>query len=219
MTSPVIHARAPAARRPWPRFSLRSLLLGSFVLAAGLGVVSNALVDLRREQPIVAQIRAIDGRCDFDQHRLGLLGRVRSVAFESNSAGHQAAAANLRKLHELEHVELNTVQATDQIIPELVRIPRLKSLSLGSTRITPAGLRRLREAKSLQSITLTGQAIDDEIVQAVADLPQLQTVMLFHTKVTASGLQALDTLPNLRHLHLVDNTPPTPPLTGLAATP
>ena len=204
MTSPLILTQARGARRPWPRFSLRTFLLASFGLAFAMATLSSLLSDLRREQAVVGQIRAVDGRVAFTSRGYDLLGNVRFVSFESNSPGQARVAAGLCQLQHLEYVELNTAQVTDDMVPHLARIPKLKSLAVGSTQITPAGLRRLRSAPGLTSISLTGQAIDDDLLQAVADLPQLQSVMLYHTRVTNRGLRALDKLPHLRHVHLVD---------------
>ncbi len=78
----------------------------------------------------------------------------------------------------------------------------LRTLNLGATKVTDAGLKELAALKDLETLHLCYTGITDAGVKELAGLKNLKTLGLLETKVTDAGLKELAGLENLQTLLL-----------------
>jgi hypothetical protein len=79
----------------------------------------------------------------------------------------------------------------DAALVRLKNLPQLRTLELGSTRITDAGLTNLKGLTSLQTLDLSRTGVSDAGLAALKGLNQLQRLVLTGTQVTNAGVQDL----------------------------
>lgn len=90
-------------------------------------------------------------------------------------------------------------QVTDELIEFLVPMPKLESITLKSTAVTKAGLKRLADMPQLKSIALHG----DGVLRKLPAMPHIESLHVSDTAITANQLaQYLSSLPQLMSLRL-----------------
>jgi beta-lactamase regulating signal transducer with metallopeptidase domain len=104
----------------------------------------------------------------------------------------------LAGLQELEHLHL----VGQEISPETLQFPRLKSLSLGAAAVDDACAARIAKCRQLQSLALVYSNITDDGLSKFADLPELSRLTLDSYVVTDNGIKRLKGLPKLQHVSL-----------------
>src|SRR5262245_167719 len=82
------------------------------------------------------------------------------------------------------------------------RLPGLKMIDLGETKVTDAGLKELARLPNLESVYLDKTAVTDAGLKELAGLERLAWLDLADTKVTARGTDALTGMKSLQHLFL-----------------
>jgi hypothetical protein len=134
--------------------------------------------------------------------------------------------ALIGRLRELEMLDLNRSNVTDDDLRPLGGLPKLRELKLWGTRIDGSGLehlgglerlerlelrsdtvtddslRHLTKLRNLRHLDLTGARIGDSGLAHLARIPSLQSLKLTHTNVTDQGLRLLRGLEELRGLTL-----------------
>lgn len=182
--------------RRWLQFSLRGLLVLTFLVAMGVGWIGNerrkvwlkdrAISEIRRLRGIVvSDPSSIGHNADLDQPASGLhalwrerlLGEkyepiVEAVIFPPGAS--PEALAHLKHLPGLRHVDLIGACIGDESVEEILRVRSLEDLNLSATNITDIGVAKL------------------------ASLPRLEKLALDHTTVTDRSLDVLDGLPLTR---------------------
>ena len=90
----------------------------------------------------------------------------------------------------------------DEEMSHFVKLTEIKTLRLGDTRVTGAGLAHLRGLFQLKTLWLEGTRVEDSSLIHVAQLPNLEHLYLSRTRVSDDGLEHLARLVNLKELHL-----------------
>ncbi len=92
-------------------------------------------------------------------------------------------------------VSLAVTSVTDELLPNLKALMRLRKLELQSTEIGDPGVRHLAKLTSLSQLDLSGTTISDLGLAHLAGLTGLRELRLAHTQITGAGLKHLQSLP------------------------
>ena len=97
------------------------------------------------------------------------------------------------------------IRVTDDGMRHFRKLPRLRVVAVGYTRVSTAGLAHLR-GLPLTGLGVHSSLVDDAAMDLIAEFRDLDTLNLAGTRVTAKGMAALRTLPKLSVLHLGGST-------------
>ncbi len=216
----------PASR--WFRFSLRGPLLCILVLGGLFAGLGKPVLRSRIERSVIREItdaggvvhynyQLKDGQLDPDQIPPGP-SHLRSILGDDTFASVGAVylyssfppmpqcgehnVSDLQRLTDLYCVKLSGEKFTDNCIDDLLRIKKLRSLSLFRTSISANGLRRLAESKTILHLTLSGFGNDK--IQLLERLPGKRRFRKAVTKITDDWIASLGSLSNLRTLHILN---------------
>lgn len=188
-------APQPAAmpRRCWYQFSLRTLLIGTAVVSAGLGsLVSAFIAPAQRQRAVVQMVERLGGKVDYadpPQNEWSVVRMLRNWLprdyFDC-----------------LTHVNLLETAANDQDIARLLEVTQLRSLLLSRTQVTDAGLVHLKHFKRLEWLYLEGTQVTDAGLAEIAEMTQLKSLIVSDTQITDAGLVHLARLKQLRILSI-----------------
>jgi hypothetical protein len=105
----------------------------------------------------------------------------------------------------LEELGLRGIPCTDEDIQCLTALRKLKSLGVGSSALTNAGVRHLEALPDLFLLEFQNCAkIDDGVFEHIGNLKKLTDLGLQSVNITDAGLAKLKTLPKLERLFLHD---------------
>jgi internalin A len=88
-------------------------------------------------------------------------------------------------------VDFRRAAITDAELKELKKLRNLQSLNLSGTRVTDAGLKTLKDLASLQSLDLVGTRVTDAGLKDLKDLKSLRVLLLDRTRVSDAGVKEL----------------------------
>ncbi|MBC7854587.1 MAG: leucine-rich repeat domain-containing protein, partial [Pirellulaceae bacterium] len=184
---------APAPKRRWYQFSLKTLLLGMTVLCLGPGgYVVYEQGKARRQKAAVAAIEKLGGKLIFDERVPIRSAAIRQILGDD-------------KYEAVVHVQLHTsTKLTDGDLAHLARLTKLTHLYLNHTQITSTGLAHLTRLKGLTELWLSGTQVTDTGLVHLDPLKGLAALMLNNTQVTDAGLVHLADLNSLTQLQLDD---------------
>lgn len=117
--------------------------------------------------------------------------------------------ALLRQNPDLEWLNLNGTNVTDEVLDDLAVASNLSELCVSNTAITDTGLSHLSRATRLTKLLLAGTAITDDGLIHLRALPNLRKLHIQNTPITDTGLAPLHGLSQLESL-LVEGTFVTP---------
>jgi internalin A len=89
-----------------------------------------------------------------------------------------------------------------RMVVSVARLPGVKMIDLGETKVTDAGLKELARLPNLESVYLDKTAVTDAGLKELAGLQRLAWLDLADTKVTARGADTLAGMKSLQHLFL-----------------
>lgn len=173
---------------------------------ASLAVASAALPATGPEarRPRAArEITKAGGAVFYEPGKFAPGSPVHSITFNGNLA--PEALVWLRDLPETKNLYLphNYVRMTDAQFAHITAAQRLEQLDLRNCRnITAAGIRSLKRLPHLRALYLGGTRVGDDVWQAVSEMPALSSLSLIHVEVAGKGLGALKKNKMLAHLHL-----------------
>ena len=116
-----------------------------------------------------------------------------------------AGLAILVELPEVEAIQVNSPQWTDEGFKALAKLKSLKGLSVfhPGKEFTGSGVKALAALPSFQKLTIAGSAaFADEGMAGVASLENLEEFRTWHTGVTLEGVSKLKKLKKLRSLNI-----------------
>lgn len=214
-------------KRHWFRFSLRTLLLLTAVVAAACGLIGRRVEQKRKELDAVANLVKL--RCevhwnyefiDDELHRdatsngprwlRGILGdnffdKLQDVRFLPPCARiGDDDLAPLEDLPDLDNLYLGGTQISDAGLQHIKGLTELRSLWLGHTQIHDAGLKNLARMQQLSMLDLSGTNVTDAGIPSLVPLRRLRILSLNYTKITDIGLKRLALLNQLRELRFSD---------------
>lgn len=171
-------------------------------------------VTLTEVKSVVTAVAVRDGGklTDADFIQIGRLVHLKSL--DLNNCLNDERLARLTDLAELEYLQTNLAQITDDGIKPLARLKNLRNLKFfhPGPSFTGAGLAHLAELPHLQQLTVAGSlAFNDEGMAAVAKLTRLQEFRSWHAGWTQEGVKKLKALPELRSLNLGQRLTYKPP--------
>ena len=89
----------------------------------------------------------------------------------------------------------------------IAKLPWLRELHLGASRLTKDHLKWLASIESLEILTLGGQAIGDDEIALLAGHPKIWSLLLVDTSITSQGIDPLAGCKALTTLGFKNNTP------------
>lgn len=113
-----------------------------------------------------------------------------------------ADLAQLKRLKQLERLELSCKEITDAGLKHLKGLRQVKYLSLASNRITDEGLQDLKGLRQLKHLTLEGNPITDTGLKELKGLTELRFLGVTGDGITDAGLEHLEGLTRLLGLNL-----------------
>ena len=122
--------------------------------------------------------------------------------------------AQLTDLAELEYLQTNQAQVTDEGLKPLAKLKNLRNVKFyhPGKSFSGAGLAHFADLPHLEQLTVAGsREFNDEGMAAVAKLTNLQEFRTWHGGVTQEGVKKLTALKNLKSLHLGQRLTYQPP--------
>ena len=99
-------------------------------------------------------------------------------------------------------LDLFGTQITDDCVPHLLAMPKLRWIGLGHTEITDKGLEELSSHPRLQFVELDRTNITDEGVKSLSKLRSLRNLDLADTSTTSSSMDLIGKMTELKSLSL-----------------
>jgi hypothetical protein len=210
----------PPPRRPhrrWLRYSLRSLLLLTALLAIWLGIKVN---QARRQREAVEKLTSLGAQITYDidldviRWARDLCGddffrTVRSVSFVGRLSAHRTQSiphtftdqdlSCLADLRQLELLYIANAPITDEGLLHLAGHKSLTTIHLNNTAINGSGFRHLA-VPNLVEIGLNGTRVNDAALSHLRKAKNLQRLQLAGTEITDEGLKYLRGLSKLEGL-------------------
>ncbi len=197
-------------RRRWLQFSLRSMLVFTFLVAVFLGWRCHEIRRTRQEEQAVEAIYASGGYVMYKHdpaifHRadppgpawmkrvLGeyFFARLDLVVFPPGLE--DAQLLPLSQLRGSERLRLRGTALTDATLARVVEFKDLTELDLTATDVSDAGVASLRRMHRLKSLFLAFTPITDRAVEVLCEMPSLELVDLAGTHVSEKAVQKLET--------------------------
>jgi hypothetical protein len=157
-------------------------------------------------------VKAGDKLADADFALIAKLSHLVSLDISGGLSDDRLAM--LGGLSELEYLQTNLAQVTDDGLKPLAKLKALKNLKFfhPGKQFSGAGLAHLAELPNLHSLTVAGSlAFNDEGMAAVAKLPHLTEFRTWHAGMTDEGVKKLKAMKNLKSLYLGQRLTYKPP--------
>jgi hypothetical protein len=163
---------------------------------------------------VVTQVTVSDGSklTDDDFRQLGRLSHLKTL--DLNGGLTDDRLAQLTGLAELEYLQTNLAQVSDDGLKPLARLRSLRNLKFfhPGKEFSGTGLAHLTELPQLERLTVAGSlAFNDDGMAAVARLTRLQEFRMWHAGPTQEGIKRLKALKSLKSLHLGQRLTSKPP--------
>jgi Leucine-rich repeat (LRR) protein len=130
---------------------------------------------------------------------------VQTDRHETPSAVTDAGLQHLNRMSNLEQLWIGGSQVSDAGLEQIAAThPRLKALSLNSTKITDKGLASLEKLPNLTVLQLMHTDITDAGLAHVATLSRLEYLLLSNTNISDQGLEFVKDLRQLKLLNVQD---------------
>jgi hypothetical protein len=127
--------------------------------------------------------------------------------------------AALLKIPRLRGVSVELTPLTDVGLEGLKQFTKLEKLSLEGTQVTDAGLVHVKALTRLRFLDLAGTAVTNAALDQLIGLKYLDSLGLAGTQVSDAGLTPLKLFPRLRSLYLTDTAVSDAGLEHLASLP
>lgn len=123
---------------------------------------------------------------DDDLRLLENLSELRSFDANSSQITSQGLL-HLQGLIKLDHLGIDGSNVTDEGLANL-QLPHLRSLSIGWTSVTDAGVASLTKQTSLEVLNLQNTKVTDACVDSLLKMPNLRSINIEDTAITDAGL-------------------------------
>ncbi len=191
-------AEPPKRKRRWFQFSLRTLLIFATIVAVSCAWIERRAERKSKERDTARAVVKSGGTVYYDYEWID----NHWVHGEPSGPEWMRAFFGETFLNEVVYVQPGK-EITDEGLANLAEsFPHLRSLYIGNSRITDAGLMKLQRMQEIKRLSLSATAVTDAGMESLKDLTQLETLAVAITKVTDVGLRRLQGLTNLKHLIL-----------------
>lgn len=123
------------------------------------------------------------------------------------------------RLHELTSLSVGSTKVTDAGLVHLEALGRLEYLNLGQLDVSDRGMMSLRELRHLRDLNLSGTKITGAGLEPLSGMRNLVSLDVAQTKVDDGGLAHLEGLPQLEDINLSETRVTDAGLTHLARLP
>ncbi len=199
-------AAVPAIFRS--RFSLRTTLIGMFILCAALAVVMGRLGSHAKKIKTIETNGGVIGYKNDSSMaaRLSIalfadkrLLDVDSVAFNGSPLNDESCRV-LAQLRGVTTVSLTNAALSRQDLDALSEGTDIRELNIHGCRFADATLESLARFPALESLDLGMSDASDDAVPAVMGKTSLRKLYIHGTQITDGGLARLQALPNLQRM-------------------
>jgi len=144
----------------------------------------------------------LDGRTDAEWLSASQLRTVRHLSLQGEVT---TSRLSLFASHtDIVFLDLQSTTVTDEALPSLSNMLRLRQLWLNDTLISDAGLATIARFKSLVDLNLDSTPITDSGMRYVAELPNLWRLSMANTSISDRGLETLHRSTTLNTLDVSD---------------
>ena len=207
-------------KRRWFQFSLRTLLIGVFVLSLPLSWFAVRMERARRQREAVEAIERLGGWVVYTEGSVpedpAPEDPFDEDPFDSTPDpdwGRRLLGVDfwgtVVEVHFFGYVGYLENPASDADLAHLTRLPKLEVLFLANVQVTDAGLVHIGHLSRLRHLHLCSPDVSDAGLVHLENLINLETLVLDCIEVTDEGLAHLEGLSNLEWL-FVYNTQVTP---------
>lgn len=167
-----------------------------------------------RSKGIVTAITLTDGSklTDAEFRQIGALKNLKSLTLSKCLT--DQTLAYLIPLEDLETLQTNLMEVTDDGVRQFAQLKKLRNLKLfhPPKTFTGTGLAALADMPNLEALTVAGSfSFGDPGMAAVAKLKKLQSLRIWHVGQTDEGLKNVKELKQLKHLTLGQRLTYKPP--------
>ena len=135
---------------------------------------------------------------------LGKLTNVTRLELE-NTPSNEKAIAKLAGMKQLEFLLLSRSDLNDECLKTLNKLPSLKQIRCGQTRVSDAGLKYLERNRTIVAIDLSDcVAVTDQGLESLSTLPNLKFLKVWGLSITDEGLATIGKMEKLEVLGLND---------------
>jgi len=171
-------------------------------------------VEVTVSKGVVTAVAVKDGTkvTDADFRQLGQLAHLKTL--DLNNCLTDERLTLLTGLTELEYLQTNLAQVTDDGLKPMAKLKNLRNVKFfhPGKSFSGAGLAHLAELPNLERLTVAGSlAFNDDGMAAVAKLTKLQEFRTWHAGSTQEGVKKLKELKNLKSLYLGQRLTYKPP--------
>jgi serine/threonine protein kinase/Leucine-rich repeat (LRR) protein len=124
------------------------------------------------------------------------------VSFDSRCKQFPVSELNyLQVFPELESLSISYRQATDDWMPYVAKLKKLKRISCNTRSITDSAFCQLEALTQLESVNCAFSRLGDKGIAIICQLPKLQQLNIGHTQVTSEGFANLRFAKNISSLY------------------
>lgn len=170
---------------------------------------------------VITAVTFADGSKLNDEDFRQLVGLAHLQTLSLSNCLNDARVAQLTGLTNLEYLQTNLAQITDDGLKPMARLKKLRNLKFfhPGKEFSGAGLAYLAGLPNLERLTVAGSlAFNDDGMAAVAKLTGLKEFRTWHAGPTLEGVKKLTGLKNLKSLHLGQRLTYKPPACPSDAT-
>jgi hypothetical protein len=178
------------------------------------GALRNKGAKVAEARGVVTSVQVEDCKrlVEEDYRAIGKLNGVKMLTFGAGLT--EKSLAVFAGLPEVNYIQTNLLQFTDDGARTFAKFPKLRTLKLfhPDKAFTGSGLAHLAELSSLEQLTVAGSfGFNDEGMAAVAKIKGLKEFRSWHCGQTDEGLKKIRDMPNLKALYLGQRLTYKPP--------
>jgi hypothetical protein len=186
-----------------PRFTIRSVMIITVLVAMGCGWYAVKRKHLQRRAQAITHLVELSGPVSWYDG-----GTEFEYLYGIELEGHfidERLWREISVLTEARKVSLIETNVTDHDFKHLRRFWNIRDLCLYNTRVTSVGVRSIAKLKSLETLIISNTLIDDDTIDSLLQLKNLSTLNVRGTNISTLGIARLRrAMPNCR-LYCDDN--------------
>ncbi len=195
----------------WPEIASRKLAKGRVVVPAEAVIVvetywctGDCIPELRFMKPADIQSLDVDGSIlthdSFKQ--ISRLTGLKTLTLDGTDADDRDVEFISTRMPSLKSLNLGYTKITDRAMASIAKMRSLRSLSLQKNAISAKGLTHLAKNQTLAEIDFKATSINDDALPILSRISSLSVLNFAKTKISDKGLSHLLTLPSIRKLDL-----------------
>jgi hypothetical protein len=135
--------------------------------------------------------------------------KLTSLILARNTAIFDTGLESLKNLHRLKRLSVNGMMITGEFLAILAveesKRPKLETLSLEKSLLTPEGAAALKHFRELKSLNLTGTVLSQEIAEIIAALETPEILNLSECQLDNEMLKIIRNMKSVKTLIIIGN--------------